>query len=61
MVGGGKGKESTASLAKRIKELEEQLGIRKKNGAALPPSHRHASSIRSDRGNGGSNRPTKTD
>jgi hypothetical protein len=48
-------------MAKRIKELEEQLGIRKKEGAALPSSHRHASLTLSDRGDGGSNRPTRTD
>jgi hypothetical protein len=61
MVGGGEGKDSIASMAKRIKELEEQLGIRKREGAALPSSHRHASATRSDHGDGGSNRPTRTD
>jgi hypothetical protein len=45
----------------RIRELEEQLVIRKKEGAALPSSHRHPSSTRSDRGDGGSNRPTRAD
>jgi hypothetical protein len=48
-------------MAKRIKKLEEQLGISKKEGAALPSSHRHASSTRSDRGDGESNRPMRTD
>jgi hypothetical protein len=61
MVGEGEGKDSTASMVRRIKELEEQLGIRKKEGAVLPSSHRHASSTRSDRGDGRSNRPTRTD
>jgi hypothetical protein len=61
MVDGGEGKDSTASMAKRIKELEEQLGIRKKEAAVLLSSHRHASSTHSDRGDGGSNRPRRTD
>jgi hypothetical protein len=61
MVGGGEGKGSSASRTKRIKELEEQLGISKKEEAALSSSHRHASLTRSDRGDGGSNRPTRTD
>jgi hypothetical protein len=53
MVGGGEGKDSTASMAKRNRELEEQLGLRKKEGAALPSGHRHASSTPSNRGDGG--------
>jgi hypothetical protein len=61
MVGKGEGKDGTASTARRIRELKEQLGIRKKEGAALPSSHRHASSTRSNPGDGGSNRPTRTD
>jgi hypothetical protein len=60
MVGGGEGKDGTASMARRIRELEEQLGIRKKEGAALPSSHRHASSTRSDREEGGGKKPTRT-
>jgi hypothetical protein len=48
-------------MAKRIKELEEQLGIREKEEAALPSSHRHASSTRSNRGDSGSSRPTRMD
>jgi hypothetical protein len=48
-------------MARMIRELEEQLGIRKKEGAAPPSSHRHASSTRSDRGDGGGNKPTRTD
>jgi hypothetical protein len=47
-------------MAERIKDLEEQLGIRKKEGAALPSGHRQASSTRSNRGDGRDNKPTKT-
>jgi hypothetical protein len=48
-------------MDRRIRELEEQLGIREKEGATLPSSHRHASTTRSNRGDGGSSRPTETD
>jgi hypothetical protein len=61
MGGGGEDRDSTASMVKRTKDLEEQQGIRKKEGAALPSSHRHASATRSDREDGGSSRPTRTD
>jgi hypothetical protein len=47
-------------MAKRTKELVEQLGIRKKEGAALPSGHRHPSLTRSDRGDGGGNSPART-
>jgi hypothetical protein len=48
-------------MARRSKELEEQLGIRKKEGAALPSSHRHASSNRLGRRDGRSDRSTGGD
>jgi hypothetical protein len=44
-----------ASMARRIKELEEQLGT------ALPSGHRHTSSTCSDRRHRGSERSTGGD
>jgi hypothetical protein len=52
---------STAAMAKRIKKLEERLEIRSKEGTAPSSSHQHASSTRSNRGDGRSNRPTGAD
>jgi hypothetical protein len=39
MLGAGESKDSTVLMARRIKELEEKLGMRRKELASLPSSH----------------------
>jgi hypothetical protein len=48
-------------MFKRIKELEERLRIRSEEGIEPSSRHQHASSTRSNRGDGRSNRPTGAD
>jgi hypothetical protein len=52
---------STAAMAKRIKELEERLGIKSEEETELPSSHRHALPTHSNRGDGRSSWPTGAD
>jgi hypothetical protein len=61
VVGRSEGMSTTAAMAKRIKELEEKLRNGSAEATAPSSSHRHASSTRSGRGDGRSNRPTGTD